>query len=403
MKNAPLPSNEAERLAALQHYGVLDTPPEERFDRITRLTSRQLATPISLVSLVDAHRQWFKSSFGLEAKETPRDIAFCSHAILGGEPLIVENALEDPRFHDNPLVVSGPMIRFYAGAPLVTSGGHRIGTLCAIDREARSFSEADAQFLQDMAAIAVDELELSVALRTMKAQGRDLEERNATLDAFVHTLSHDLAGPLRRIQSFCELLTVDGSIPMEECIGFISSSASTADRLLRDLRGYFQVGRASEQVDCDSRECAQEALDGLRQEVEASSARVEFVGDFPPVTFYPTLLSDLFGNLLSNSIKYRSERPLEITVQGVDRGELCEFSVTDNGIGIAERHREQVFKLLFRLHSESKISGSGMGLAICEKIVRRAGGTIQLDSTEGVGTCVTFTLPKASGSTQLAA
>jgi diguanylate cyclase (GGDEF)-like protein len=148
------------RLDALYRYDVLDTPPEESFDRITRLAKAVLETPIALVSLVDRERQWFKSRQGLEASQTPRDISFCAQAIQYDVPLIVSDASEDPRFRDNPLVVSEPKIRFYLGVPLRTPGGHNIGTLCVIDRRPRQPSPGQIAVMQDLARLVMDELEL---------------------------------------------------------------------------------------------------------------------------------------------------------------------------------------------------------------------------------------------------
>ncbi len=152
--------NESDRLVALQRYDVLDTPPEESFDRITRLAKSALQMPIVLVSLVDADRQWFKSRQGLEAAETPRDISFCTHAIEQDEPLIINNALEDARFRKNPLVTGEPHIRFYIGIPLRTPDGYNIGTLCAIDRKPRKLSSDEISLLRDLARLVIDELEL---------------------------------------------------------------------------------------------------------------------------------------------------------------------------------------------------------------------------------------------------
>ena len=130
MKTPEFPPNESHRLSALNELALLDTLPEERFDRLTRLAARTLDAPIALVSLIDKDRQWFKSRQGLGATETGRDISFCGHAILSEETLVIENALNDERFHDNPLVTGDPNIRFYAGAPLHDPQGHRVGTLC---------------------------------------------------------------------------------------------------------------------------------------------------------------------------------------------------------------------------------------------------------------------------------
>ena len=155
-----LPPDEAERLAALVNYGILDTDFEDTYDRITRIAANIFGVPIALVSLVDGYRQWFKSAFGLEVRETPREIAFCTHAILGRDVFMVPDAMGDPRFSDNPLVVGDPGIRFYAGAPLVTPEGYALGTVCVIDRAVRQpLSEGQRQTLTDLAGVVMDLME----------------------------------------------------------------------------------------------------------------------------------------------------------------------------------------------------------------------------------------------------
>lgn len=151
---------EEKRLEALREYDILDTAPEESFDRITRLAKSALQMPIVLVSLVDENRQWFKSRQGLEATETPRDISFCTHAIEQDAPFIVKDALQDDRFRENPLVTGDPNIRFYAGIPLRTPDGYNIGTLCAIDTKPRDLSDVELNLLRDLSRLVVDELEL---------------------------------------------------------------------------------------------------------------------------------------------------------------------------------------------------------------------------------------------------
>jgi diguanylate cyclase (GGDEF)-like protein len=164
----PIPADDAARVEALREYGILDTEAEESFDRVTRLVARVLDVPIALVSLVDLERQWFKSCVGLDVTQTSRDVAFCTHAIMSDEVLVVPNALADERFRDNPLVTDAPNIRAYAGAPLLTAHGFRLGTLCAIDRRAREFSPSQLDSLRDLAAMVVDELELRRAARDRK-------------------------------------------------------------------------------------------------------------------------------------------------------------------------------------------------------------------------------------------
>jgi diguanylate cyclase (GGDEF)-like protein len=164
----PEPPDEAGRLCTLRSLNVLDTEPEERFDRVTRLARRLFGVPIALVSLVDSHRQWFKSRQGLDACETSRAISFCGHAILGQDLFVVPDAQRDERFADNPLVEGEPHIRFYAGYPLSAPNGMKLGTLCLIDREPRHLTEDDRELLRDLAAMVEQEL-AALAMATVDA------------------------------------------------------------------------------------------------------------------------------------------------------------------------------------------------------------------------------------------
>lgn len=158
MKPPEIPADEAERQQSLDKLNILDTAIEERFERVTRLASRLIGTPIAAVSLIDGKRQWLKSVQGLNAVETPRDYSFCGHAILGDEPLVVEDATQDERFHDNPLVTGDPSIRFYAGMPVHAPDGARIGALCVIDREPRKLTASQMEDLKDLAAMVEVEI-----------------------------------------------------------------------------------------------------------------------------------------------------------------------------------------------------------------------------------------------------
>ncbi|SFF77620.1 GAF domain-containing protein [Duganella sp. CF458] len=161
---APTPSNEAERLAALYALLLLDTPPEERFDKIVAFAAEEFEVPIALISLLDTDRQWFKAAIGLGATcETGRDISFCGHAIMRAEILVVEDALLDQRFADNPLVTGAPHIRFYAGAPLILSNGYALGTLCIIDTRPRRLDPIELAILSTLRSLVVQELEASHA------------------------------------------------------------------------------------------------------------------------------------------------------------------------------------------------------------------------------------------------
>lgn len=209
-------SAETQRLAALRATGLLDTPPAEEFDRITRLASQLFGVPIALVSLVDAERQWFKSHLGLPVRETCREDAFCDHTIRTSNVMVVENALADPRFAQNPLVLGEPHIRFYAGAPLILRGGHHIGSLCLIDTIPRSFSTAQQRQLEDLAALVLAQIDLQCSAARVD---------EATLLPNRAQLLQDIAGLCRaepggrRVLALVELLPHDGLMDAARALG----------------------------------------------------------------------------------------------------------------------------------------------------------------------------------------
>lgn len=188
---------EQERLAALDRCDILDTPAEESFDRITRLTKRVFGVSIATVTFIDGHRQWFKSQIGMPDCESPRGPAFCNVAIREAAPLVVPDALADERFFQNPLVLGEPRIRFYAGVPLSAPGGQIIGTLCAMDQTPRSFEAADLATLTDLASIVVGELELRMLAATDGLTGalcrRAFKDESARALALAARHGHDLS------------------------------------------------------------------------------------------------------------------------------------------------------------------------------------------------------------------
>ncbi|MGB0368675.1 MAG: GAF domain-containing protein [Flavobacteriales bacterium] len=200
MKEADLPENENERLKALESYQILDTLEEKSYDNITLIASQICDTPISLVSLVDDERQWFKSHHGLEATETPREYAFCAHAII--EPDVVfsiEDSRLDDRFKDNPLVTGDPRVIFYTGVPLVNPDGNALGTLCVIDNTPRTLDVKQVKALKALGNQVVKLLEL-------RKTNNKLEEINAKLSEFAEEVEDELESPLSELTTFTALM-----------------------------------------------------------------------------------------------------------------------------------------------------------------------------------------------------
>ncbi|MDP5062049.1 MAG: GAF domain-containing protein, partial [Maribacter sp.] len=203
MVKPEIPLNEKQRLEALKSFNVLDTLEEKEYDAITRIAADICDTPMALVSLVDEGRQWFKSHHGIDATETPRDLAFCAHAINTPDSLfVVHDANKDDRFFDNPLVTGGPSVQFYAGAPLNTKDGESIGTLCVIDTKPRNeFTERQRASLKDLADQVMAQLELRRQNIQQKIINEELHIKNDQLKHLSYRLAHDMKTPLLGISS----------------------------------------------------------------------------------------------------------------------------------------------------------------------------------------------------------
>lgn len=197
MKSAPKPQNESQRLAALEELNILDTLHEKDFDQITFLAAQICGVPIALISLVDKDRQWFKSKVGLDATETPRDLAFCAHAILGDDVFVVEDSSKDDRFADNPLATGGPHVQFYAGAPLYSPDGHAIGTVCVIDTKPRVLEPEKLEALKMLSAQVTSLLELRVQVAKLKESEEKLRFKNKAVETILEgVVLHDSTGAI---------------------------------------------------------------------------------------------------------------------------------------------------------------------------------------------------------------
>lgn len=238
MQEPRIPANEAERLVTLHSLKILDTPRSDRFDRYTRISAKIFDMPIAVISLVDRYRQWFKSTEGFDGEETPRSVSFCGHAILGDDVFEVRNARRDPRFRDNPLVVDRPNIRFYAGAPLEAPNGHKLGTLCIIDRVPRRLSDEEKTMLRNLADMVVGEMinyvdtETGLANRnalvveTSRCFDQPIAERNFSLLLF--DINDVLSEPKCVLagkspgEAFAQLLTTH--FPAALCIAYMGGN-----------------------------------------------------------------------------------------------------------------------------------------------------------------------------------
>lgn len=387
MGRTPLPSNESARLAELHSFDILDTLPEQSYDDITALASHICGTPIAIVSLVDQDRQWFKSAIGLDAAESPRDVAFCAHAILRpDELLIVPDATRDSRFANNPLVAADPAIRFYAGAPLVTDTGNALGTLCVIDRVARDLTPDQERALRALSRQVMAQLDLRRAVADLSRKQAVLEEMMRQKETFVATVSHELRTPLTAVMGFVEVLTdPDADFSESERSELLRATAREAGELsgiIEDLlaaaraeAGTLAVTRVSVSLDAQ----VAQVLEGLDP---ASAAGVNV--EVKPVRAYgdPARVRQIVRNLLTNAFRYGGDA---VTVRTHDGAGTCHVVVEDNGAGIPAADRERIFAPFEAGAAASRPADSiGLGLFISRKLAELMEGSLTYRRRDGL-------------------
>ncbi|GFD66964.1 GAF domain-containing hybrid sensor histidine kinase/response regulator [Alteromonas sp. KUL106] len=399
MEAAPLPKNEDERLAELLSYDIIDTEAEKLFDDLTALASQICETPIALISLVDPNRQWFKSRVGLDAEETSREIAFCSHAILQEDVFEIPNATLDPRFHDNPLVTGSPDIRFYAGAPLITPSGHAIGTLCAIDKKPRRLTDAQKMSLQTLSKSVVAHLEL-------RRKNRELERTSQFKSDFLSYISHEIRTPLNAINTFSHLLEAEArKLNLPETFSTpLSHVSQSGERLLEIVNSVLDIN----QIEAGKMRVMPRAVnlnDFFTHLFSLTKIRAEESGVLLSTTIETTMPKTLFFddtkfgqvalNILSNAIKFTAKDKSVKAQVKYKKGSLI-FTVVDQGIGMSEEDQKRLFTPYERMKNAHKISGTGLGLNISKRLIELMDGSIKVSSKLNKGTRVSLSIPADS-------
>lgn len=383
--NAPLPPNEAERLSALRATGLLDSPEERDYDELVELASIVCGMPMALVSLVDGERQWFKARVGMKASETPRDVAFCAHAILDPDEVFeVPNAREDGRFSANPLVTGAPGLGSYFGVPLRAPSGHALGTLCVLDREPR---ELDAQALRALRILA-RQVEKLIELR--ETSDRALAASRAK-SRFLATMSHEIRTPLHGLVGALDVAIARAGDAVDP--GLVDAQRG-ARHLHRMLTSVLDLSKA----DAGAIDLAPRPTDLARlvRDVAATfdgaargkglvlEVRAEDVGH---AQVDGTRLSQVLFNLVDNAIKFTDAGSVRLFVECADEGR-ARFSVSDTGIGIEPAARARIFERFEQETADRE--GTGLGLALARELVARMGGTLALRSEAGSGTTFHF-------------
>ena len=396
-----MPINEEQRIRALKEYNILDTMPEVEYDDITFIASFICQTPISLITLVDEKRQFFKSNKGLDLVETSRDVSFCAHAInTPNEVFLVADARLDDRFYDNPLVTGAPHIVFYAGMPLVTEDGYALGTLCIIDSVPHELSDDQKEVLKRLSNQIMNLLELRQKDYLNKHLQKRLEIYAEDMGAFAYSASHDLQEPLRTAKSFLTLVSKNYASKLDDngkkYIDLAVDSMSRMNQMINNLLEYSRSSDFDEYAeDVDVQEVVDDVLQMNRLIISEREVTFE-IGKLPIIKISRSAITQLLHNLIGNAIKYQipGVRPV-IKINALETMTHWQFSVNDNGIGIQEEESKLIFKLFKRINTGSDYKGTGIGLAICKKIVQHHSGEIWVESEYGKGSTFYFTIKKA--------
>tara|TARA_B100000795_G_C22804941_1_gene444239 strand:- start:4338 stop:5549 length:1212 start_codon:yes stop_codon:yes gene_type:complete len=396
---ANIPSNEAERLENLNSYNILDTLPEKEFDAITKIASGICNTPIALVSIIDEDRQWFKSNHGLNSKQTSRDVSFCAHGILKPDELfIVNDASKDERFSKNPLTTDIPNISFYAGAPLNSSEGYPLGTLCVIDTEPKELNENQKESLKLLAKQVVTLLELRKKNKELAESNKENLKLNEQLNDFAYRLTHDLKSPINGVNFLLDVLKEDHlkiyqDTKVEDYVNLISNRIIYMDNLVNEILKYTKVTSENiiyknfnlkdllESIIANNDFENKISLNSENLNLEISSSKIGIL--------------QIFQNLISNSRKFCDEKKVVIDVLFKEEEEEYHFTYMDNGPGIEKEYRDKVFQMFETLESTDN-NNTGIGLTTVKSIINRLGGKIHLDKREDnkKGVCFYFYISK---------
>ncbi|MBX7045638.1 MAG: GAF domain-containing sensor histidine kinase [Ignavibacteria bacterium] len=403
---APIPANEKERLQKLKEYNILDTPQEESFDEIVKLASIICKAPISTITLIDEKRQWFKSKVGFDMTESPREIAFCAHVINGDDLMVVNDATQDDRFHDNPLVMKANY-KFYAGMPLITPDGNKLGTICVVDSVPRTLSDEQKFALQILAknVIALLELKLknnnlSDTLTTLYTQSNEIERINNINTKLLSILAHDLKNPLGVIEQVTSLYVSNqiSKEDMDEIFTELQKNATNALSMLNEVLqwGTSQVeGKTTDFKPLNIFEMTEKKKEAYFLLLKSKNNRLEnncerdlsFKADINMMRF-------ILRNLITNANKFTKNGTISIATK--DSDDFVEIIVSDTGVGMKPSQISRLFKWETRASSDgtSGEKGTGLGLLICNEFVIKHGGKIWVESTLGKGSSFHFTISK---------
>ncbi|GAA4281016.1 sensor histidine kinase [Gaetbulibacter aestuarii] len=391
---------EQERLKELESFSILRTIPELDYDDLTAIAAQICDTPISLVSLLEADCQWFKSHHGLDLQETPRNISFCGHAInQPSDIFIVEDATKDERFFDNPLVTGPPYIQFYAGVSLMSDNGLPLGTLCVVGNEPKTLTNKQIQSLKALSRQTMNVLNLRKSKLELEKALKELLAKNQELDRFASIAAHDIKSPLAGIQGMIMLFTEQyRSVLDEHANEMLSLIQNSSEQLQSLIEGILMYSKGDNILQDEKSTIKISELEKDMLELFSSETKLNFTvnSQLEEITTNPVALKQVLLNLIANGIKYNDKDHINIELGISGDTKNYYFYVSDNGPGIPQENREKIFRI-FEVTTQTDRygeTGHGIGLATVKKIVDKFGGDLTVDSELGQGSKFCFTFKK---------
>ncbi|HEX8312723.1 MAG TPA: GAF domain-containing sensor histidine kinase [Chthoniobacteraceae bacterium] len=395
------------RLEALRDSALLDVPDDEAFDRFTKLAAQLLGCPVSLVSLIDKERQFFKSAHGLppelaSVRETPLSHSVCQHVVATGQPLMIMDARDHPLLRGNGAISEFGVVA-YLGAPLITREGHALGSLCVIDMKPREWSEASIEILQDLAAMVMTEIDLRITGRKLRTTNLALQMTEVQRDELVHMIVHDLRNPLSSMLLALEM--VDEVSLRKDQSDLLKIARISGDRLLGMVGEILEANKAEvgplrlNRTPVSPSEMLLIAQEQVARSAEAAGVNLKacIAPGVGTVLMDGGKMQRVLVNLLANAIQHSpGESTVTTSVEISDRGDALVFTVEDRGEGIPAALLPVIFdKYNPAAGRKNGAPSSGLGLASCKKIVDAHGGEICVSSEVGEGSVFRVTIPRA--------
>lgn len=407
MKKPEIPSNEAERLDTLRRYQLLDSEAEKEYDYITELASQICGTPIALVSIVDSERQWFKSKVGIDATETARDLSFCGHAIHSNELFEIEDSTQDERFRDNPLVTGAPNVIFYAGQPIVTSEGHKIGTLCVIDQMPRKLDDSQkrslfilAQHIRQLLDLRLSNMKLSQAVLDIERKSLEMVQ-NAKLISqgrLASGIAHEINNPLAIIDGrFQQLLIEMEKVEAGSKTEMLVTSIQKAIIRIRDIiKGMLEFSRDDNSYEVENvllSDCLNMIQPFFEEKCAAMNIQlIQKINSEVKINANRVQISQIIVNLLNNAIDaIKGEVHPQITIEVEADPDWGYLKVSDNGHGIPEDIIDDILEPFFTTKEVGQ--GTGLGLSISYGLSEKNKGRLSINKNFKDGAQFILQLP----------